>query len=801
MGERQIHFKALRLEVKNVRGIRCADLPLEGQDLVLVGENGAGKSSFVDALEYLFTGSIERFDRQDVKEQQSLPFVGCRGAEVAVALTCQIDGATCVFQAGYPYIEPQLPEPQATKVSRGWWQQVHARPPILRRAQIVRFIEDRGADRYKMISALIGLDKVDTIHKVWRDLKLEWQAQVKSHQQLLARQEPKAENLGLLRCGALTLDAVNQKLQTVGLAPVADITEVADRLATLKQQDAEDRATYQVAELSQHRSLLQTIADKVSRLAHVYRAFYATWDDFMRTRGALKEALFHDLWEQSSKILTAHDEIEVCPVCQQPIDREQLLATLRDRLQSLAAVQQKSKEVQSQCEEVYEALSDVLTSVGQVKLAVPVSMSSWQQELAALRSLLRSGVSDSIPSLPQALSGPVPGLQAEIQRLDREIQQLQLSAGYQLRMETATYLQNVLEVWPEVVEARLQLARTERAVKYLDRMEKALLQAREQRLSAIHAEIAATINDYFHRLHPQEGYGQIGLPLERGGRGVGLRADFHSVNSTHPVGFYSEGHLDSLGIAIFLAYVRHFNGNAGLLVLDDVMTTIDKSHRQRLAILLVDEFADFQLLLTTYDRLWAEELVTTMRARRLKVKALHLLPWDIQSGVAWQELLEHQWDEYYQRAGANPLSAVADTGRDFEKFLGLMRQNLQLSIPAKPEDRYTIGDLYPPFFAWFEKRKIQHPTRDFKAELEALKSKLDIYWKYRNWAGAHYNAWGADLSSAEAQDFIALVKQLVDLLSCPKCGSPVVYDEKSSVLFCERCKGQSDGAFWRVVRS
>ncbi len=801
MADRQINFKALRLEIKNVRGIRDANLLLEGQNLVLVGENGAGKSSFVDALEYLFTGSLERLCRQDVKERQSFPFVGRCGTEVTVALTCQIDGATCVFQTGYPYAEPQLPEPQFTKVSRSWWQQVRARPPILRRTQIVKIIEDKGADRYRQISTLIGLDEVDAVLKAWRELRAEWQRQVQSHQAALARQQLKAENLGLLRDGELTLDTVNQRLQAVGLAPVAGITEVNDRLATLKQPDAEGKAAQQAAELSRQRALLQTVIDQASRLDHAYRSFYETWDDFRRVCETLKEALFHDLWERSSELLAAHAELEVCPVCQQPIDREQLLAALRSRLESLAAVQQKSREVQNRREEVAGALSELLTSVGQLRPAVLMAMRSWPQELMAFRSLLRGSAADSVPPLPPALSGPGPVLQAEIQRLDREVQQLQPSTAHQLRMDTAIYLQNLLEVWPEIVETRLQLAQAQRAVQYLDTMERALLQAREQRLSTIHTGIAATINDYFRRLHPQEGYGQIGLPLERGGKSVGLRADFHLVNSTHPVGFYSEGHLDSLGIAIFLAYVKQFNGNAGLLVLDDVMTTIDKSHRQRLAILLAEEFADFQLLLTTYDRLWAEELVTTMKAGGLKVKALHLLPWDIQTGVTWQELLEHRWDEYYQHAGTDPLSAVANTGRDFEKFLGIMRQNLQLSIPARPEDRYTIGDLYPSFFAWFEKRKIQHPTRDFKAELEALRRELDFYWRYRNWAGAHYNVWGADLSPAEARDFIALVKKLVELLSCPRCSSPVAYNEKSGVLFCERCKDKSDGASWRVVRS
>jgi AAA15 family ATPase/GTPase len=44
-----------QIQVQNFRGIRRLDLLVEGRNLIVVGENGAGKSSLVDALEYFFT--------------------------------------------------------------------------------------------------------------------------------------------------------------------------------------------------------------------------------------------------------------------------------------------------------------------------------------------------------------------------------------------------------------------------------------------------------------------------------------------------------------------------------------------------------------------------------------------------------------------------------------------------------------------------------------------------------------------------------------------------------------------------
>jgi hypothetical protein len=219
-----------------------------------------------------------------------------------------------------------------------------------------------------------------------------------------------------------------------------------------------------------------------------------------------------------------------------------------------------------------------------------------------------------------------------------------------------------------------------------------------------------------------------------------------------------------------------------------------------MASLICTEFSDYQIILTTHDRLWAEELVTTMRAANLQPVALYLVPWDIKKGVDWTEFLEERWDEYRERAKTHVQSAVADTGRDLEKFLFKMRYNLRLSVPARRDDRYTIGDLYDPFFHWFKKRSVQCPSAAFDSDLEDTKAQLDVYWRQRNWAGAHYNEWGESLTFTEACGFIEPVAKLVDLFHCPRCGSLVEYEERSGVLFCSRCKGKSDGACWRVVK-
>ena len=52
-------FNLRTLEIKSFRGIKNYTINFDSKSLVLVGENGSGKSSIVNAFEYLFTGKVE----------------------------------------------------------------------------------------------------------------------------------------------------------------------------------------------------------------------------------------------------------------------------------------------------------------------------------------------------------------------------------------------------------------------------------------------------------------------------------------------------------------------------------------------------------------------------------------------------------------------------------------------------------------------------------------------------------------------------------------------------------------------
>ena len=63
------------------------------------------------------------------------------------------------------------------------------------------------------------------------------------------------------------------------------------------------------------------------------------------------------------------------------------------------------------------------------------------------------------------------------------------------------------------------------------------------------------------------------------------------------------------GVCLFLALNEELaKGDLGLIVLDDVMMSVDTGHRKDVCRLLAEQFTECQFVITTHDKTWAKQL-------------------------------------------------------------------------------------------------------------------------------------------------------------------------------------------------
>lgn len=91
------------------------------------------------------------------------------------------------------------------------------------------------------------------------------------------------------------------------------------------------------------------------------------------------------------------------------------------------------------------------------------------------------------------------------------------------------------------------------------------------------------------------------------GKSIAFTATYHGKTITEPQHFLNEARLTALAISLYLAAARILRvGRPGILVLDDVLVGLDLSNRIPLLTMLKTEFAEWQILLLTYDHTWYE---------------------------------------------------------------------------------------------------------------------------------------------------------------------------------------------------
>jgi energy-coupling factor transporter ATP-binding protein EcfA2 len=238
--------------------------------------------------------------------------------------------------------------------------------------------------------------------------------------------------------------------------------------------------------------------------------------------------------------------------------------------------------------------------------------------------------------------------------------------------------------------------------------------------------------------------------------------------SVDPTQILSEASLDLLALLIFTeVHIECISdGQEEIIIFDDVFQSVDRSLRMRTLEHLTSRLKGWQIILTLHDRLWlemahralvaakSEHDIFELRRTRASEEVLLLKPAtgplrDLEHCIATQ-------------ASATLLAGAA--GRALEAILEEATQYLSTKIRRKPDDKYTINDLWQPLrddFALCENND----------QIPKIATRIENSRFLRNSIGAHYNTAAEGISDLEILDFAGDVVALRKALVC-HCDSP-----------------------------
>jgi hypothetical protein len=772
-----------RLDVAGFRGIPLsgAALIFDKKSLLLFGENGTGKSSFVDAIEKVLCGRVGTLDgrAQGISSDRQGPHIraGASGPSISLAFanpdfTYSLDGQTSGIPQGLT----------------GYLNAAKEDLFILRRRDILNFIDSQPRERYAYLRPflpLVGVEEVENAMKEARDRSNRSAENERARVAQLANLL--SEPLGVV--GKLTvatlIAAVSKILVEVGYRSMSSMEEATGALNSLDQELAKFGDTTLAGKLlnaiGTFRELLNaTSAESPTRLIEACKK--------LREKEATEAKVFYDRVLEDGIKWIKEEGRTTCPLCESPIDAAAAIAGAESRLdamrelitlrnQASSALTQATASVRAMTESAARAAKSIRAVELVTQEASPRSVDEFSGTLGALEHEIQKGLSELDlgilgrlvnalrPDSPEKSSilnivGSLEGAFDSLPSLERARQLL--SARQRIRV--------AVEGWHRLESAEVSCLAAETEAKLAESVYQRALEARKERVQEIFDELSGLMDGFYTRLHPDENHGKIRLEVREVGQASAyLRGSFYERIDEDPRGYYSDAHLDTLGISIFLAlrqWHRKLRPEFGLLVLDDILTSADSAHAVRLSELLLKEFSGYQVFLTTHDRIWYEHF-QDIQARcgvlaNYVNKVIH--NWTIVGGPDLREPKEERERLKELMTDGSPEEIASMAGRLLEHILQEMRYSLSLSVQAKRSERYEIGELWPPFY-----KAVRKNYQTFYAQTRTVLDSLDVNWPVRNWVGAHFNEWARRTSRQETVRFGEAVAGLFDAVFCLQC--------------------------------
>lgn len=520
---------------------------------MIYGENGTGKSTICDAFDFLGKGNVGSLENKGLgKTNKFWHTVGKTPKDIAVKL--ETTGGGCKATLVKSEVVVDHPE-KRPKVE------------VLRRSQILNLVGARAADRYNAISRFIDVSGVETsentlrklISEIERDLEVAL-ARVQENTETIDRFWEQAGKPGKTAHGwAKGEIARDQSVLDDRKKAVEDLKTTLLKLAAYP---------------GQHQKQLEGLRIAEQNLAHASEEA-----DKLRTQVAGEYLEILDILQAASRHFANHPNPDVCPLCESSEKVVGLPEKVRARIESqglankfkaaAANVDQKKSALTNQNQKLIDlkdaAFAEVenLTKLSQSahlpkglslpNLPCPVELGGWKDWLFDLPQqiekfeLIITECSDSKKFIST--------LNASLQTLERNRQ-------------SWTDLNRLL---PHLNEA-LSVSEIERRT-FTD---------------SILKDIADDVGRLYEAVHPGEGLNKISLELDPAKRAsLEIATEFQGKDGTPPQAYFSDSHLDTLGLCVFLALAKLENPEETILVLDDVLGSVDEPHVERLIEMIV----------------------------------------------------------------------------------------------------------------------------------------------------------------------------------------------------------------------
>lgn len=602
----------MRIDKIRIVSFRGATNPVEvifdDRPITLIfGENGTGKSTIVDAIDFVCNqklGSLENMS-VGIRAKSYLPSLGSTTESVNVEIHSGNDTWRARFSGKEIIISPVGTCPKAS---------------IMRRAEITNLITAQPSKRYEELQKFVAAPIVDSNEAALK--------------KALEQKRQEMENCGRLAEQArhlLQLSYWEEKnidgdyLTWAETETKKDVTDLELNVRQLTSIiTSYDRFTQDIVSYGEYKTDKKDKEDALQEAREILGS--------VLEKTALHSVELLDVLKAAEGFIDKNSSVTTCPVCEQSIDAKDLRKSLSKRVDDMQELTQAVKTEKT----ALDSLNKTETLLGKQSKLLIQSTHNLALAIGQCRLAILEPYQKTAKDLDH-LSG--------IEEIDLGVVEKVISFYEELRKQDDTWRSQRSETQKSIDQNRLikvnlkayrdSINNGKELEKLCGKLKEAHdihEQARQREIDGILASLSGDIDNLYYKLHPDEKIGMISLYLKENARAsLMLDASFENLSNVPPHAYYSESHIDTLGICIFLVLAKY--NNADVVVLDDVLTSVDSQHLNRFIDMLSHITAHFpQIIVATHYRPWMERY-RKGRGQLSNTNVIELGPWSRSNGV------------------------------------------------------------------------------------------------------------------------------------------------------------------------
>jgi len=805
--------KIHELEISNTRGIHHLIIKPNGRNFVIWGPNGSGKSAVVDSFDFLLTGQISRLTGEGTKGitlKKHGPHIDKKPREASVRAILSLHGSRrkieisrSMDKPGEIFISEESQRQKIVNVMSIATRGQH----ILTRREILKYITAEAGDRAKRIQALLNISEIEKIRAALVFVKNKASSNIKTISRTIKKAEVQVSNTldQPSFSKELVLEQINKERKILGGKPISDINHknVKSEIKLPQTITGDQTLNITLLEVDISNLLVLCLEETQRELGELDRALREALD-ILKTDTSLTYAL--DRRELIIKGLDLLDEGGNCPLCGKTWPVGKLEKHLKDHLEQAKTAKKYSNKINSIVSQIQGKLDITIQSLEKIKIATEKvdlfdeskKLDNWNNKLINFGEILDSATKNYLDTKKKDVSHlySPPELNNLLPLIHSKIKE---------KYPESSPEQNAWDKLTSLVENLKSLEKEEKAYEKAILTEKRaillhnnFLEARDKILGELYDSVKIHFIDLYRQLHCSD-EGDFAAKIEPDGARLNIEVDFHGRGTFPPHALHSEGHQDSMGLCLFLALSEKLTqGVIDLVILDDVVMSVDSNHRRELCSVLSKSFPDRQFLITTHDKTWANQL----RSEGIvdSKSTIEFFNWHIDTGPNVNYEVE-MWQRIEKDIEKNDIpSAAARLRRGSEEFFSFVADSLHAEIRFKLDSRWDLGELQLAITRQY-KNLLNKAINSAKSwgkteeldklkELESIRKQIIARTHQEQWAtnaNVHFNNW-VNFVENDFRPLIDAYQDLHNLFICVNCRNLIHISTKGLKLVDVKCK-------------